>query len=129
MRNIAFRLGKIDILCFSALSGMSFDHFKNWHRKKTLKNLAFLILFLTSGFTISESRSKSWCFVREGDDFFPKHIVSPAREDSFQLQEIFGGPLGARGRSGHTSPSAKRAHLELAKEFGISVKVLHFIAF
>ena len=37
VRNIAFRLGKIDILCFSALSGMSFDHFKIWHRKKDIE--------------------------------------------------------------------------------------------
>ena len=61
--------------------------------------------------------------------FFAKHTVSRRREDSFQLQEIRGGPHGGQGRSGHIGPRIKRAHLEFAKEFGIKAKVLYFTAF
>ena len=55
LRNIAFRLGKIDILCFLALSGMPFDHFKTWPSKKTSKNHVFLILFF--GLRVCDQKS------------------------------------------------------------------------
>ena len=61
--------------------------------------------------------------------FFPKHSVSPAREQSFQLLEFMDGPLCGWGRSGRTCALAKMVHPEFAKEFGISAKVLHFIVF
>ena len=78
---------------------------------------------------IGKSRSKSSGFVREGDDFSSKHSVSPARDESFQLQEILDGTLVGCGRSGHGCTSAKMVHLELAREFRISQKVLRFVVF
>ena len=68
-------------------------------------------------------------FVCTGSEFIPKHNVSRRREESFQLQEIRGGPPGGRGRSGHTRTWAKRAHLEFAQSVGIIVKVLDFMVF
>ena len=80
-------------------------------------------------FVTRKAEFRSRRFVWTKSKVFPKHSVSRRREDSFQLQEIRDGPPDGRGRSGHTCPWAKRAHLEFAKEFGIKVKVLYFIVF
>ena len=80
-------------------------------------------------FVTRKAEFRSRRFVCTGSDFSPKHSVSRRREESFQLQEIRGGPPGGQGPSGHICPRAKRAPLEFAKEFGIRVKVLHFTSF
>ena len=86
-------------------------------------------MFLPPKLVTRKAEFRSRRFVCTGSELFPKHSVSRRREERFQLQEIRGDPPGGRGRSGHTCPPAKRAHLEFAKEFGIKVKVLYFIAF
>ena len=60
---------------------------------------------------------------------FSKHSVSPARDESFQLQEIPDESIVDRGRFGHECPVTKLEHLELAKEVRISTKVSRFVVF
>ena len=93
-----------------------------------IEHIEFLI-FLPPKFMTRKGEFRSRRFVCTGSELFPKHSVSRRREERFQLQESRGGPPGGRGRSGHTCPWAKSAHLEFVKEFGIWVKVLDFIGF
>ena len=84
---------------------------------------------MAAQFVASKAEFVSRGFVGTGSEFIPKHSVSRRREERFQLQEIRRGPLGGQARSGHTCPWAKKVYLEIVKEFGIKVKVLHFTAF
>ena len=84
---------------------------------------------MAAEFVASKAEFVTGCFVCTGSEIFPKHSVSRRREARFQLQEIKGGPPGGRARSGHMLPWAKKAYLEIVKEFRIKIKVSSFIEF
>ena len=97
MQKCVVLLSTIDVFRFLEPPGGPDDHMKSGWPKKGLKNFAFLILFLAAESVASKAEFRSRRFVCTGSEFFPKHIVLPAREDSFQLQEIIGGPPGGHG--------------------------------
>ena len=67
-------------------------------QKKHAKTLRFWYFFLSSEVGSRKSRIKSRCFARTADDFFSKHYVSLARNDSFQCSVRCPSMLAARGQ-------------------------------